>query len=158
MEAWQEGRCHPWSPQCVGWGERHELGVCHRAVPASMGAWAQVAPCCLHREPWAGIPSPSPPVLSALPWRCQSQPIGCWGLFSELGSWVVISDTQCWSTGLPLGTGTVLTVCSPSENPSSYSREPFKIFSSQFWNFSALLEILFSLAIQLEFLVWVEVP
>lgn len=116
----------------LGWETWAALGVCHsagvcasregrHAEPPGRGhRWHQAASAGtgVPREPGPGIPSPS--MLSAQPWRCQPQSmaVGGWGFIfrgGKLGGG--FRCTQRWTTGLPLSTGAVLTVCNPSETP-----------------------------------------
>lgn len=164
MEAWQKGKCKPWSPWCVGWGERHELRwACATelgSVPAGMAAtesgsaWAQVAPGCLRRDRGVqgalGLASLPLPCSRLSPGDANPNPgaVGERGfIFRDGKLGADFRRTQLWAVG------TVLTVCNLSETPILTLESFFLIFYIQFLHFSALLEILFSNGIQLEFLV-----
>lgn len=97
----------------MGWGERHQLHwACATgpgSVPGGMGGaeppgrghrWHQAAftGTGVPGEPWAGIPSPSRALSSAMEVTIQfHRLVENEALFSQVGSWVVISDVL--STG-----------------------------------------------------------
>lgn len=116
----------------LGWETSAALGVCHRAGVCARRdgrrraarAWAQVAPGCFHRDrrAWGALGwNPFPFPCSQLS-HGGDNPIPSAGgergfIFTggKLGG--DFRCTQHWTTGLPLSTGTVLTVYNPSETP-----------------------------------------
>lgn len=131
------GLCQPgWQPRRAG-ARGHRW---HQAAFAGTGVF---------REPLAWHPFPFP--CSRLsPGDANPNPgaVGERGfIFRDGKLGAGFRRTQRWAVG------TVLTVCNLSETPILTLESFFLIFYIQFLHFSALLEILFSNGIQLEFLV-----
>lgn len=118
----------------MGWGERHELHWACVTEPGSVPAGMGGTQSCRGvgtggtRLPAQGPACPGSLGMASLPpWCSQLSHGGANPDPSAVGEWGFIfrggklgggfGHTQCWTMGLPLSTGTVLTVCNPSETP-----------------------------------------